>query len=189
MNNQVIEAIKKFKAVGIVVSILLIIGGILILSTPIGSGIAFAWAMLITLLINGVYRLIRYFVLPKESRNGWMLADGIISTLFSVLILVEITVAPFGAALGIISMLGYLVGFYEIFTGINQLCSISDVKAAGGSSGWMIFAGILNIICGIFVVAHPIISYFALEWILAIYLLIFGITTLIECVCVKTKKD
>jgi len=189
MNNQIAAAIKKFKTAGIIVSILLIIGGILILSTPIGSGIAFAWAMLITLLINGVYRLIRYFMLPKEVRNGWMLADGIISTLFSVLILIDITAAPFGAALGIIAMLGYLVGFYEIFTGINQLCSISAVKAAGGSYGWMIFAGVLNLICGIFVVGHPIISYFALEWILAIYLLIFGITTLIECVCVKAKKD
>lgn len=177
--------LKKVKIVGIVLAILLIISGILIFTTPLGSGIIFSWIIMGYLLVNGIYRLVRYFALPKESRNGWMLADGIISTIISILIIVEIVVTPFGTTLGIIAMLGYMLGFYELFVGINQLCSTSEVKSVGGSIGWLIFIGIINILCGLFVIVHPVMSYFAFEWIIGIYMLIFGFTMLIESICMK----
>ena len=182
------SSVKKSKTVGIVVSILLALCGILVFTTPVGSGMLFTWAMMITMSINGMFRIVRYFLLPKEARNGWMLADGIISVVIGILILGEIVAQPFGATFSIISVIGFFIGFYEIVTGINQLCSVGAVKQNGGSGGWMIFIGIVNIICGIFVATHPIISYFVMEWMLGFWLCVFGICTFIECLCMKSGK-
>ncbi len=182
------SSIKKSKTVGIIVSIILALCGILIFTTPVGSGIAFAWAMMVTMFTNGLFRVARYFMLPKENRNGWMLADGIISSVLGFIILAEIIAKPLGSTLGIISVMGFFIGFYEIITGINQLCSVGAVKQAGNSGGWMIFIGIVNILCGIFVASHPIISYFAMEWMIGFYLCVFGICTFIECLCMKSNK-
>lgn len=189
MDNVNFDSVfKKIKSGGIVLSILLIICGILIFTTPVGNGIFFTRVIIAYLFVNGIYRLVRYFGLPKELHNGWMLADAIISIVISILIVAELLVKPFGTTLGIIAMMGYLIGFYEFFVGINQLCSTSEVKTAGGSIGWLIFIGILNILCGMLVIAHPIMSYFTFEWMIGIYMCIFGITMLIECLCMK-KTD
>jgi len=182
------SAVKKSKTVGIITSIILVLCGILVFTTPIGSGIMLAWAMMITMAVNGALRLIRYFMLPKEARNGWILADGIISVVLGILILCEIVARPLGATFGIISVIGFFLGFYEIIIGINQLCSVGAVKQNGGSGGWMIFVGIVNIICGMFVVTHPIVSYFVMEWMISFWLCVFGICTFIECLCMKSGK-
>lgn len=179
------DAIKKFKTVGIIVSILLVICGIVLFSIPARAGLFITWFMLAYLLVNGVFRLFRYFFLPKEDRTGWMLADGIISTLVGLLILYEIALAPIMSTISLIAFIGYFIGFYEIFVGISQLCGSGAAKAAGVSSGWLIFIGIVNILCGIFVVCHPVISFVAFEWIIGLYMIIFGITTFIECLCMK----
>ncbi len=181
------NAIKKFKAVGIVVSILVILAGIFMFTRPVGTGIIFAWTAMAFMLVNGIYRIARYFGIPKEARNGWMLADGIISVIVAVWILVEIFAKPFAGTLGLVVMLGYIAGFYQVFAGITQLCTSGKAKELGASSGWMIFLGIVNILCGLFVMSHPIVSYFAFEWVSGIYLCIFGITTLIECICMKKE--
>lgn len=187
-DSKIASAIKKFKAVGIIISVLLIIAGIVMFSMPAKSTIYLSIVFLAALLVNGIGRLIRYFMIPKDIRNGWMLADGIISTIISIILLVYIADAPLMTALSNISFVGYLVGFYEIFIGISQLCSIGNVKANGGSAGWAIFIGIINILCGIFVISHPILSIISFEWIIGVYLVIFGITTLIECCCAKKEN-
>ena len=184
-NKNFTDAIKKFKAIGIVVSILIAICGVIIFTKPVGSGIFFVWLTLAGLFVNGIYKLITYFGFPKEKRNGWVLADGIISTLFSIFILASISATPIATVLEFIWLLMYFVGFYEIFIGIKQLFSVGAVKELGGSYGWIIFIGIVNIICGLFVAGRPIIAYFTFEWIMGIYLCIFGITTFIECLCIK----
>ena len=180
---------KKIKNGGVVLSILLIICGILIFTTPVANGIFFTRFIIAYLLVNGIYRFVRYFGLSKELRNGWMLADAIISIVISILLVTDLLVQPFGTTLGIITMLGYLIVFYEFFVGINQLCYTNEVKKTGGSIGWLIFVGIINILCGILVIANPIISYFSFEWIIGIYMCVFGITMLIECLCMKTKNN
>lgn len=182
------KSVQKSKITGIIISILLALCGVLIFTTPIGSGVMFTWAMMITMTVNGAFRLVRYFLLPKEARNGWILADGIISVVLGILILAEIIARPLGATFGIVGVIGFFIGFYEIIIGINQLCSVGAVNKAGGSGGWMIFIGIVNVICGIFVATHPIISYFVMEWMFGFWLCVMGICTFIECLCIKSGK-
>lgn len=182
------EVMKKFKAVGMIVSILVILAGIFMFTRPVGTGIVFAWTAMVFMLVNGIYRIARYFGIPKEVRNGWMLADGIVSVVVAAWILIEIFAKPLAGTLGLVVMLGYIAGFYQVFAGITQLCTSGKAKELGGSFGWMIFLGIVNILCGLFVMSRPVLSYFAFELVSGIYLCIFGITTFIECICIKKGK-
>ncbi len=182
-NSKLANTMRQFKSWGIIISILLAVAGIILVSRPIistGYGTYFITA---ALCINGIYRLFRYFSIPKENRNGWLLADGILSALLGVIILIELLAKPFASTFGIIGFTTYLIGFYEMFVGITQLCSSGAVKAAGGSMGWTIFIGIVNILCSMFVISHPFIAAFASTWISGFYLIIFGIAMLIELIC------
>ncbi|MBE6008601.1 MAG: hypothetical protein E7235_05320, partial [Lachnospiraceae bacterium] len=55
--------------------------------------------------------------------------EGIIKKLlrqlndFLVIILIELLAKPFASTFGIIGFTTYLIGFYEMFVGITQLCS------------------------------------------------------------------
>lgn len=182
------SSVKKNKSLGIIVSILIALCGILIFTTPIGSGVLFIWAIMAAMFVNGISKVISYFLLPKETRNGWLLAIGIISIILSLLFIEGVVAKPLGLTLGIFGMIGYFMGFYEIVNGISQLFSAGAVKNAGGSGGWLIFIGIVNIICGIFVASHPIFSYFALEVMTGFYLCVIGVCSFIECLCMKSDK-
>ncbi len=174
---------KAFKTGGIILAVLFILCGILMASIP-GRMSAFnAWFILGALIVNGIYKLVFYFCADKEKRNGWILADGIISVLLGAMVLVDLFSAPIRTTVGIVAGMGFLIGFYEVFIGVNQLCSISVAKAAGKSSGWLIFLGILNLICGFVVMYHPIISAVLAQWIFAIYLIVFGVSKLFEAIC------
>ena len=117
--NNFSNAIKKYKTMGIFVSILIAICGILIFTKPVGSGIFFAYLMMASLFVNGLFKLITYFTLPKDKRNGWILADGIFSAIVGIFILYAISVTPAKTVLEFIWLIGYFVGFYEIFIGIS----------------------------------------------------------------------
>lgn len=184
-----LDSIKKFKTAGIIISILLFICGVVICVKPARVGLYVTWFMMAYLLVNGIFRLVRYFCIPKEVRTGWMLADGIISTLVAIIILCGIADTPILSTISLVAVIGYFIGFYEIFVGISQICGSGAAKAVGASSGWLIFIGIVNILCGIFVVCRPVISFIAFEWIIGLYMIIFSITAFIECLCMKKKED
>ena len=187
-NSKLANTMRQFKSWGIIISILLAIAGIILVSRPVISTAYGTYFIVGALCINGIYRLFRYFFLPKENRNGILLADGILSAFLGILILIELLAKPFGTTFSTIGFAAYLIGFYEMFVGITQLCSAGAVKATGGSMGWTIFMGIVNILCSIFVISHPFIAAFASTWILGFYLIVFGIAMLIELICTPSAE-
>ncbi len=169
---------KNSKFIGIAISILMIICGIIAYAIP-GKTLAFyVWFIVGTLIVNGIYKLAVYFTTPKESKNGWLLADGIISTLIGILLFTALLDTPIITTFNLISSIGFLLGFYEVFVGINQLCNLGMAE----SKGWTIFIGIINIICGFVILTFPVVSIITVEWALALFLVIFGIINLISTI-------
>ncbi len=167
---------KKSKFVGAAIALLMIICGIIAYAVP-GKTLAFyVWFIVGALAVNGIQKLVIYFVISKESKNGWMLADGIITTLLGILLFTALVDTPVITTFNLISSIGFLLGFYEVFTGINRLCNLGMSE----SKVWTVFIGILNIICGFVVITFPVISIITVEWMLALFLVVFGVINLLS---------
>ncbi len=185
MNSNLANAIKKSKTIGIIASIIMVLGGIAVVSMPVASEFVILWTLLGVMLVNGIFRICRYCILPKEERNGWMLADGIVSTIIAVLVFFPLFKTPVISSIIAIRTLGYFFGFYEIFVGITQLCSSGTAK----STGWAIFLGIVNIICGLVITVYPFIASTYMNLFLGFYAIVFGVIMFIECLCMKKDEE
>jgi len=85
-------------------------------------------------------------------------------------------------------MAGIMMGVTAIFDGVADFCNLKAAAAMGRSKGLMILAGILDIICGMIIIAHPIMSTIAIVWFYGIFITILGITFLIRCLSIKKAK-
>ncbi len=180
---QPIEMAKNIatvnKPLGIVVGIIMIIVGILILSTPIISFIAINYLATICFVIYGIYLIVSYFKTQKEKRDGWMIANGIIFLVLGILLL-------FSGIIETALTFGFILGFLAMFGGISQLASLGTVEHG---KGWVIASGIINIILAIVMFSAPILGILAIEWIVSIYLIVGGISVLILALSYKKPKS
>jgi hypothetical protein len=107
---------------------------------------------------------------------GWTLANGILSVILGILIISapeEVVIASFA----------FLIGFFAISNGINEIAlSVSMKRDANASAGWVTASGIINLIMGVFLIISPFVLTAALEFVFGIYLIVGGITLVIEMI-------
>lgn len=180
MNDTIDSIIKGNKAGGIIVSICMIILGILIFLAPVITGLGIAYVITVGFIVFGFYSVIAYIRTPRDYKNGWTLANGIIYILLGVLILAE----ALGGKIGQVEMLStfaFLIGFFALFGGITQISSYGIYKNSGAKgAGLLLLSGIINIILGIIVICSPLAGWFAVEWVFGIYLIVGGIALFAE---------
>lgn len=178
VNNYAKKISKGNKAVGIILSIVLILMGILLMIAPLRALIAFEYVAAAVFVVVGLLRIIFYFKAPKETRNTITLINAICLLVLGVLLLLQ-------GPLAVADTFAFLFGFVSLFNGIGKFSSLGLVKEAGGSTGLVVFSGILNILSALFFLSSPFIMQWAFGIILSIYLLVGGLTMLIECLSVK----
>ncbi len=173
INEKYDKYIKTSKTASIIASIVMVVLGILILSFRVFMGAAIVWLAVAGFLAFGISQIVRYSKTDPDERNGFSLTMGILTVIFSLFLILQ-GFNAFGT-LSLTLVVSYGLGFYALFSGITQLFSIGRVKRAGGRIGWLIATGIMNVILSFFFLTNPIMSIFAFEWVLAIYLIVIGI--------------
>lgn len=180
--ERVKETYKKMKGFGIGISILMILLGLVMFFLPAGAAVLAMWMMVLGLLFRGILELVVYSKYPKEARDGWTLATGIIWVAIALLLILgglSASTAEKLVAWGNFEMLiAFMVGFTSIFIGIKTLCSSGSAKAMGGSALGCILSGLLGIIVGILVLSYPIGSVITLTVFYGLFLTIGGISLL-----------
>ncbi len=183
-NNGIQEkayaALKKTKGLGIAISIIIAILGILLFVKPIATTSVFIWIMVIGLLIMGIQKIVDYCRMPKGARDGFLLAGGILLVIITLILIGRGLNYEYAVTAGIEVCIAFMIAFTCIFTGIGRICGSGMVKASGGSQGLSIFSGILDIICGIIILGAPLLGLLTITVIFGIYLLITGIALLIR---------
>jgi len=107
--------------------------------------------------------------IARESA-GWTIALGVLLIILGLLALM----LPFIAGVAVAVMLGWLL----IIGGIAHLVVAWHLRHAGGLV-WEILIGLVYIIAGVYLLAHPVAGLIALTAFLGAYLLIKGIFELI----------
>lgn len=155
------ETTKKRDWGLIVAGILLLICGMLFFWAP--------WLTLVTLtaiagaafLVSGVFDIIDYVRFRKIMElSGWVLAYAVLDIIIGLMLLLH----PIAFAM----FLPWLVGLFFIVFGIFEVVGAFKVRRSGISLwGWMLFSGIVGILCGL--------AFFLLPEIFSIFLAVFVI--------------
>jgi len=176
------------KTAGIVIAICMVVLGILIFMAPLIAGLGIAYLVTVGFIIYGIFEIVAYLRTPTDVRNGWTIANGIIFTFVGILILAEALGARFDQ-INMVSTLSFIIGFFALFGGITQAASYGTFKKSGEpGAGWVLVSGIINLILGILIICAPILGWFTMEWIFAIYLIVGGIALFAEACSGKLAR-
>jgi uncharacterized membrane protein HdeD (DUF308 family) len=93
--------------------IIFVLAGILLLANPLKGVLTLALILAAFLLVEGIFKIIYAFQMKSTQNWGWVLVSGIISLVLAILIW-----AQWPASIVII---GLLVGFYILFSGISMV--------------------------------------------------------------------
>jgi len=102
--------------------IIFVIAGILLLANPLKGVLTLAILLAAFLLVEGIFKIIYAFQMKSTQNWGWVLFSGIISLILAILIW-----AQWPASLVII---GLLVGFYILFSGISMVMLAIAARSA-----------------------------------------------------------
>lgn len=168
------------KPIGTAISVVLVALGILLFIFP-KILVILMYIISASLVVYGIYSIVKYIGMQKGTRQGWTLATGIILTVCGVYFFIN---DPTSEAL----TYSFLLAMLGILFGIDQLISTSSIKANGGKTGFLIFGGILCILAGLFFCIAPIFMEVAFDYVLAVFLIISGVYLFIDIYSISFKK-
>lgn len=173
------ERIGKAKTWMIVLGIVLALAGIASAVAPLGMYAIIQGVIAAVLIVRGVSNIAGYLQTPEFFRNGATLASGILNALLGVLLLM--LPASFTA-----STLGFLLAFLLIMTGVERLSFARSMRyyhLDNSSAGTAM--GIVNIILGVVLAFTPLFTSVVLSYLLAAYLVVAGVTLVVEGIAIK----
>ncbi|EUJ30553.1 hypothetical protein MFLO_10478 [Listeria floridensis FSL S10-1187] len=121
------------------------------------------------LLISGVFHIISYFIDQNYRHlSGWVLADGILSTLLAILLLSN----QFAGAASLV----LVFAMWVLFAGITRTIGAFSLKQDGFSSwGYVLVLGILGILLGFIALFNPVVSAVGIVFLMGFFFILEGI--------------
>ncbi len=151
----------------LITGVIAIAFGVVLLAWPASTVKVLAYGVGTLALVIGVIETIFAFVLlARKEKMAFMLARGLIGILIGILLF---TKTGFTLTLVIV-----LIAVWSIISGVIELMGGLEMPARSGR-GWVAFAGVLNIILGILLLAIPLETVYAIIVVLSIFLIAGGI--------------
>lgn len=184
------QSVTKHKVLALIGAILAIAIGVCCVIAPFAAGAILIWVIIGLIGVFGIFSIIKFIVPGKgNSRNGWMLAAGIILLLCSVAIILAGIFAKdvvfegntyTGLEATTVRLLAFgsiFFGVLAIFSNIFLLCSVGSVPHE--EKGWVIAKGVIGIIVGVAMTIFPFFMFFVSVIIGGVYLIVMGITLIV----------
>ena len=137
---------------------------------------ALAFVLGIVMLVSGISNIITYISQHRSSHvTGWVLADGILTTILGIIVLLN----PFTADV----MISIFFGMWLMMSGVLRIVGAFEVRKIRIASGdktwlWMMILGVLTLLVGLYGFVHPVIAGVALAMMLAIFFIMQGINSI-----------
>ena len=133
----------------LVIGILMFIGGIWVVRTPVASYVTLAWLFGVLVLADGIFYIV--FSLSNIRRLtgwGWYLAAGILELLIGIYLLMNPVI--------LLTILPFVVGFWLLFRGITLISSSLELKGHSIPGwGWVLTLGILLTVISFWMIVDP----------------------------------
>ena len=161
---------------GLIVSgILLVVLACLITAFPGLTMATITTIVGIGFIIAGVFSMVGYTRFARFARpSGWMIAYGVLDFILGMMFVLQPVLLA--------DVISWMVGFFVLAFGIFELVAAVKLHAVGlGLWGWMIFSGIVDILCGVIFFVWPAM--------LAIFLAVFVIMRGLSLIVYGWKVD
>jgi uncharacterized membrane protein HdeD (DUF308 family) len=164
--------------VTLVIGLVTLALGIVVASNPSGSLNLIAVLLGITLLITGLFHLVRAFT-GDEGHRVWPGIAGLLLIVVGVALIRHLNLT--------VALIGLLVGISWIVEGVSALAvGLSrDSQEGQGWQGWWIFFGIISLIGGIVVAASPVTTVTVLAVLLGIWFIVQGAFMIIAALMLR----
>ena len=170
---------RRAKVGMIVLGVLLALMGVAAVAAPMSTYSFIQGLIAAMLIVHGAGQIATYVQTPEFFRNGAQLATGILNAVLGVLLFMLPSAVMAGT-------LVYLLAFLLIMTGIERISFARQMRYYQIPASSMGTAtGVLNIILGIAFLFMPLVSSLVLSYFIAAYLIIGGITLVVEGISIK----
>lgn len=170
-------AVARAWQVTLIIGLVTLALGIVVTFHPSGSLNVIAVLLGITLLITGIFHLVRAFT-GDEGRRIWAGIAGLLLIVVGVVLIRHLHVT--------VALIGLLVGISWIAQGVSAL-AIGLSRDAAEGQGWWIFFGIVSLIGGIVVAASPVTTLTAIAVLLGIWFIIQGLLMIVAALMIRRR--
>lgn len=176
------KKLRSVRITGFVVSALMIVCGVLCILFPAQSINVVELIAAAVILVLGVYQIVDYTAAPVFLRHPGLLVSGVLNVFIGIDLLAspqqELN-AVFTFALGIVLL---VAGIDKLgYSGKLRFFAVADY-------GWVTLDGILDIAAAVALMIVPLYSAVVINYVLAAYLLVGGVTALIESFSIRDMK-
>lgn len=173
-------------ALSIIFGIILIIGGFACAFTPIATTIGIGYFLIVLFLMYGIFGIIDCIVNKKFG------VDGLFAVLSLIFGIIGFCV-PNAVAMSTNFMLLYFAAAWLFIHGVMTIVASVDGKKFGASTGMVVLGvilGIIEILFGIYSVAHPVFEMIVIGILIGLFFIEGGINMIVTgTVFAKVKKD
>lgn len=175
----------------IIFGILMIIGGVYCIITPIDTFSALGWIAGVAVIIAGVSAIFRYAA-GKAGRSIWELIGGIVGILVGAFITIN-SFAQFATNM----VIAYAAALWLIIYGVCGISEALSLKKANQkipdefrTASWLVvmILSVLTAVLGVVCVFQPMITFFSVGLLIGVSILISGIKTLILAIQIIRAK-
>ena len=168
-------AVARAWQVTLVIGLVTLALGIVVAFHPSGSLNVIAVLLGITLLITGIFHLVRAFT-GDEGHRVWPGIAGLLLIVVGVVLIRHLNVT--------VALIGLLVGISWIAEGVSAL-AVGFSRDATEGQGWWIFFGILSLIGGIVVASSPVTTLSAIAILLGIWFIVQGALMIVAALMLR----
>lgn len=179
--------VRKHFVFGIIAAILMVVIGIVMLVSPAESLRAILWIIALGFLVGGIFRIVSTQRMPYVLRQGFSMGTGVIDIICSIMLIVAMVADPVGTGTVFVWFIGFMFAFYALFAGVNTIAGSGLVKRMGGSSGWLIASGVLEIIAGVLLLFTPQVGTLFLMYALAFTFIVSGISLFATAIDLRNR--
>ncbi len=172
----------KMTVLMVIFSIIMIIGGVGCMFTPVETFSVLGWLMGFSIIVAGISAVLRYAA-GKSNRSIWELIGGIVGIIVGLFITIN-GFAQFAANM----IIAYVAAVWIILYGINDIIESVKLKKFNKTlpdefrtGNWLLvmILGILTVVAGIICIFQPGITAISLGLLVGVSIFISGIKTLV----------
>lgn len=177
------KQVKRLKGIFLLIAAILCLVGVLCIFLPMEGFSLVQLLAAAALVVQGLYFLISFASSTQYFKDPMQIVMGVLNILMGILLLlspVVLTAATFT----------FLFAFLLLFSGAEKIAFAAKMRYFQIMNvGLMTFSGVLNILLAVIFLALPMLSILFLNYIIAAYLIVSGVTLFAEALSMKKITD
>lgn len=173
------RSLQKKRVINVLAGLVLIAAGVLCVLFPVDVYQVVQWIIGGVLVFYAVFQLVEYFSMTDYFRDLMLLPIALIALLLGV---ASIMAPPYLSAVSVV----FLGAVVLLFTGAQKISLASRLRYFRITRAYsMTFCGVISVIAALLLFIMPMVGVVLLNVMIAAFLIVSGVTLLIEAICMR----